>query len=143
MGSRGSLNQLNTYLKEASKVPFKWGEHDCLIFTNTAFHRMYGHGWADEWLGSYMGGDGYPLKTTKLKEKFGFSTFEEAADTKLKRHKGVPPRGSLVTVTDNVPRTWYVGAAMGISIGASAAFLSNEGLMYLPIENINNAWVVE
>jgi hypothetical protein len=40
-----------------------------------------------------------------------------------------------------VPRTWYVGAAMGIAVGSSAAFLSTDGVVYLPIETIDNAWV--
>jgi hypothetical protein len=143
MGTERVIKQLNAYLREVANVPFKWGEHDCFIFTNTAFHRMYGQGWADEWLDNYLGGDGYPLKKTKLQEKFGFNTFEEAADTRLIRHKGIPPRGALVTTTTDVSRKWYIGAAMGLSVGSSAAFLSTEGVVYLPIEIINNAWVIK
>lgn len=129
-------------MREIANTPFKWGQHDCFTFTNTAFEKMHGKGWADDWLNSYMSNDGYPLKKTSLQSRFGFDTFEEAVDTKLLRYDGIPPRGALVT-TKNSCRNWYVGAAMGISIGTKAAFLSDTGTIYLPIETIDNAWVIK
>jgi hypothetical protein len=141
MGSDASISALNTYLREIADMPFKWGEHDCFIFTNTAFYRMYGEGWADDWARRYLGGDRMPFKRTILQSEYGFETFEDAVDTRLKRVENVPPRGALVTTSEGVPRTWYVGVAMGIAVGSSAAFLSTDGVVYLPIETIDNAWV--
>jgi hypothetical protein len=63
MGTRESLN---AYLKEVRDIPFEWGSHDCLTFTNNAFHRMFGEGWADDWLGRYMV-DGRPMRKSQLK----------------------------------------------------------------------------
>jgi hypothetical protein len=39
------ISELHAYLREVAETPFKWGEHDCFIFTNNAFRRMYGVGW--------------------------------------------------------------------------------------------------
>jgi hypothetical protein len=141
MGSELSISALHTYLREIADMPFKWGEHDCFIFTNTAFRRMYGEGWADDWANRYLAGDRMPFKRAILQSEYGFETFEDAVDTRLKRVENVPPRGALVTTSEGVPRTWYVGVAMGIAVGSSAAFLSNDGVVYLPIETIDNAWV--
>jgi hypothetical protein len=135
------ISELHAYLREVAETPFKWGEHDCFIFTNTAFRRMYGVGWADDWIGRYIGGNGYPYRKAILQSEFGFNTFEEAADARLTRVENVPPRGALVTTSEGISRFWYVGSAMGISIGSSAAFLSDKGVIYLPIETIDNAWV--
>jgi len=143
MGSELNIVALNAYLREIADIPFKWGVHDCFIFTNTAFQKMYNEGWADDWARRYLGGDKLPFKRTILQSEYGFETFEDAVDTRLKRVENVPPRGALVTASEGVPRTWYVGVAMGIAVGSSAAFLSTDGVVYLPIETIDNAWVRE
>ena len=131
-------NKLAGYLKSVRDIPFKWGEHDCLIFTNQAFREMCGEGWAEDWLGRYMR-DGLPLKRKELQVEFGYRTFTEAVDKRLQRIGGVPPRGSLVTTKK--ARRWAIGNAMGISVGIKAAFLSKHGIVYHPIETIDKAWV--
>tara|TARA_R110000796_G_scaffold77832_1_gene174010 strand:+ start:515 stop:946 length:432 start_codon:yes stop_codon:yes gene_type:complete len=141
MGSDANIDELHIYLHEIADTPFKWGRHDCFLFTNTAFKKMYGEGWADDWAHRYLGSNRLPFKRSILQSEYGFETFEEAVDTKLTRVENVPPRGALVTTSDGIPRSWYVGVVMGIAVGSSAAFLSSEGVIYLPIETIDNAWV--
>jgi len=80
------LDNLPPYLKKTRDIPFKWGVHDCLTFTNNAWHEMYGHGWADDWLGRYMI-DGQPMKRSQLQEEFGYKTFTQAVDARLSRDK--------------------------------------------------------
>jgi hypothetical protein len=132
------ISKLPAYLKSVQNKPFKWGEHDCLIFTNQAFREMCGEGWAEDWLGRYMR-DGFPLKRKELQDEFGYRTFTEAVDKRLQRIEGVPPRGSLVTTKK--ARRWVIGSAMGISVGLKAAFVSKHGLVYHPIETIDKAWI--
>jgi len=134
----GTQNNLNEYLKSVKNTPFKFGEHDCLTFTNSAYRAMYGTGWAEDLLGRYMSEKGVPLGRGALKETFGYQTFESAVDDRLITYKGVPPRGALVTTT--FCRKFVIGVAMGISVGTSAVFLSGEGLISLPIEMIDKAW---
>jgi len=136
----GTQERLNTYLKSVSHEPFKWGQHDCLTFTNSAFRAMYGEGWGDDLLGRYMGPDGSPIsRKNDLRKTFGYTTFDAAVDDRLTRIEYVPPRGALVTTTHS--QRWVIGVAMGISVGTSAVFLSKQGLLYLPIELIDKAWV--
>jgi hypothetical protein len=134
MGQRESLNR---YLKSVRDIPFEWGKNDCLTFTNNAYKAMYNEGWADDWLGRYSQN---PKRDT-LKKEFGFSTFTEAVDSKLKRIEYVPPLGALVT-TKQASR-WIIGVAMGICTGTKAVFLSKEGVLYLPLDYIHQAWVKE
>ena len=81
------LDMLNNYIAEIKNKPFQWFEHDCLTFTNNAFKKMYGKGWADDWLSKYHK-DGEPFKRDKLRKIFNAKTIEEAIDQKL-RHRDV------------------------------------------------------
>jgi hypothetical protein len=135
MGPRESLND---YIKEVRDIPFEWGTHDCLTFTNTAFHRMFGEGWADDWIGRYMI-DGRPMRKSELKREFKFSNFTDAVDDKLKRVDHVPPLGALVTTKQ--AQRWVTGVAMGICTGTKCVFLSKQGVLHLPLDAIEQAWI--
>jgi len=137
MGQRDSLN---SYLKEVSDKPFEWGVHDCLTFTNDAFHAMYEEGWADDWLGRYMI-NGRAMRKTELIREFKMTDFTKAVDQKLTRINHVPPLGALVTTKQ--AQRWITGVAMGICTGTKAVFLSKQGLIYLPLDAIEQAWVKE
>jgi len=132
--------RLNSYLKDMRGKPFSWGEHDCLTFTNDAFHAMYGRGWADDWLGRYMEGNRVFSRKELIKE-FGYSDFTKAVDKKLQRVDNIPPLGALVTTKES--QRWIIGVAMGICTGTKAVFLSKEGLLFLPVGYIHQAWVKE
>ena len=138
----GPQQSLNEYLKEAADIPFEWGVHDCLTFTNEAWRRMYGYGWADDWLGRYMIEQPYgirPMRREQLQSEFGYFSFAEAVDERLKRIKHVPPRGALVA-TKKAER-WAIGHALGICNGIKCAFLSHNGVLYLPVDDVDKAWV--
>ena len=136
------LSELDIYIKEVKNKPFKWGEHDCLIFSNTAWRKMYGFGWADDWLDRYYKETEYGIRTLRqdeLKKEFGYFDFNKAVDDKLQRISYVPPKGSLVTTTKT--ERWAVGKALGISLGLKAVFVGKNGLTTFPIDEIENAWV--
>ena len=137
MGQRESLND---YLNSVRDKSFEWGEHDCLTFTNNAYKAMYGKGWADDWLGRYMNGS-MALRRSELKKEFGFSSFTSAVDKKLHRIGHIPPLGALVTTKE--AQRWIIGVAMGICTGTKAVFLSKEGMLFLPLDYIHQAWVKE
>lgn len=134
----GQREKLNEYLKEVRHKPFAWGSNDCLTFTNNAYRAMFGKGWADDWLDRYMV-DGRPMKRYELKKEFGFSNFINAVDSKLERVNHVPPLGGLV-LTRQAQR-WIIGGAMGICTGTKAVFLSKQGVLYLPLDAIEQAWI--
>lgn len=135
MGTRESLN---AYLKDVRDKPFEWGVHDCLTFTNNAFHAMYGEGWADDWLGRYMV-DGRAMRRRELIQEFRKTDFIKAVDERLTRVNYIPPLGSLVTTKQS--QRWVIGVAMGICTGTKAVFLSKQGVLYLPLDAIEQAWI--
>lgn len=134
----GKREALNAYIRSVDSQPFEWGKHDCLTFTNGAYKAMYGEGWADDWLNRYMKGS-TTLKRDELRKEFGFSSFTPAVDEKLLRINYIPPLGALVTTKKT--RKWAIGVAMGICTGAKAAFLSEKGLVYLPLDYIHQSWI--
>ena len=133
----GPLERLTAYIRAADGASFVWGEHDCLTFTNGAYRAMYGAGWADDWLGRYMI-DNRPMRRRELIGEFGWSNIDAAIDTKLTRVSH-PPRGALVT-TKHAQR-WVTGVALGICTGTRGVFLGKEGVIYMPTEYIEKAWI--
>ena len=129
---------LNEYLRSVAGTPFKWGQHDCLTFSNAAFSAFHGAGWADDWMGKYMGPRG-PLSLKACLEMAGTATMLEFVDSRLTRVNYVPPRGSLVVCKTPIRR--FGGMSFGISLGAHAAFVGTNGLIHKNIKDISGAWV--
>jgi hypothetical protein len=134
----GPREHLNAYLKAVKSKPFVWGQHDCLTFTNDAFTAMYGEGWADDWLSRYMVND-RPMRRNELMREFRCSDFGKAVDKRLQRVDCVPPLGALVTTKK--ARKWVTGVAIGICTGSKCAFLDKVGVIYLPLDDIDGAWI--
>lgn len=99
---------------------------------------MHGNGWSEDWLGRYLTEEG-PMTRHQLQIEFGYRNFVDAVDARLTRVEGVPPRGALVA-TKRAQR-WAIGHALGISVGLRGAFLSGDGIIYLPLESIDKAWI--
>ena len=136
----GPKDRLNTYISNVADLPFEWGVHDCFTFTNGAFRAMYGKGYADDWVGRYMLNNGQPKHSKSMMREFRASNLHEGLSKKLRTATGAPP-GCLVTTKKN--QRWVTGAALGISLGSRAVFLSRDGLIKLNIEDIESAWVPE
>jgi hypothetical protein len=140
MGQERSIKELHAFLREVADRPFKWGVWDCLIFTNTAFRRMYGKGWGDDLYDRYMDGD-RPLPFSVVKQEYGYQSAEDAVRDRLPQAYNVPPRGALVLASTGIIDAEYMGVGFGISVGSNAAFVSKAGVVYYPIEYIDSAWV--
>lgn len=134
------MKALNEFLREVHSRSFKWGVWDCLLFTNEAWRRMHGEGWAEDWVGRYLVGK-RPMTFPKLLIEFQASSVEDALQSRLTRASNVPPRGALVLGSKNIITASGPGIGFGICVGSSAAFLSGGGVVYYPIEYIDSAWV--
>ena len=134
----GPRERLIRYLRSCRGSIFTWGTHDCFTFTNGAFHAMYGAGYADDWVGRYMNGK-RPAGRDALRREFGYDDFKVALDDRLRRITYTPPLGALL-VTSNA-RKWHIGGAMGISNGTKGVFLSREGMLHLPLDEIDLPWI--
>ena len=140
MGPQNRISELHLFLKQVKDRPFEWGVWDCLIFTNEAFRRMDGEGWADDLLNRYMI-NGAPMTRVQIRREYGYENLEDMLTDRLERSYDVPPRGALVTSSETFLNAGYLGSGFGISVGSSAAFLSDTGVVYYPIEYIDSAWV--
>lgn len=139
----GSQKQLIAYLREVKDKPFHWGQHDCLVFSNAAFKAYHGFSYADDWLGRYSV-DGKPKTVQDMRDEFGVNSFDEMIDAKLKRISYVPPKGAIVATKQNQHRhraMRFIPYALGISVGTKAAFLSYEGVLYLPLNDVVFSWI--
>lgn len=133
MGSQ----ELTSYLKTQRRLQFRLGEHDCFTFTNGAWQAMHGVGYADNFVGRYA--DLNRKEFAKLmKASFGHIDLIDALDHGLIRVQGFPPKGALVV--SKSARPYFTGYALGIAYGASAVFLGESDLEYVPITDIDGAW---
>lgn len=137
MGKAAEVRALLTYLDRIRGMPFEWGVHDCLLFTNTAWRKMYGAGWADDWIGLYVE-DGVPRSLGAFLSDIGYPSLEEAFADRLTPIPSIPPRGALVMSDEHTVRRLPV--SLGISLGAHAAFLGRDGLEFRPVEKSVAAW---
>jgi len=129
------FEELSAYLDRVRDKPFKWGEHDCCIFTGACVEAMTGV----DYLAPYLG---YKTKTGAKKALKGITLLKTL--TKL-FGKPVPVacahRGDIMyIVTDD-------GPCIGICLGETAVFVgregSNEGLVTLPRADCSRAFRVE
>lgn len=134
----GQERVLNDYLRTQRGKPFQLGRHDCFTFTNGAWRAMHGAGYADQIIGKYhdKGPKGF---RSLLSGEFGFSDILDCLNHNLQPVGGVPPRGALV-VTSKSAR-WFTGRALGIAFGVRAIFVGDGDLVYMPIGEIEGAWV--
>ena len=134
----GQVDLLIEYVKAQRGKPFALGEHDCFTFTNGAWRAMHGHGYADQFVGLYAG-LGKKAFAKLMWECFNTSDLIKALDFVLQRVETFPPKGALV-VTKKA-RPYFTGYAMGLAMGANAVFLGDDDMIYLPISEIEGAWV--
>lgn len=133
----GPHDRLIAYVKAQRGKQFALGEHDCFTFSNGAWQAMHGEGYADHFAGRYAGLG--PKAFAKLmKECFGTVSIIEAFDNGLTR-VAFPPKGALVA-TKNA-RPYFTGYALGIAMGVTAVFLGEDDVIYMPISQIEGAWV--
>lgn len=133
MGAQG----LNEYLASQYGKSFQLGVHDCFTFTNAAWRATRGSGYADDFIGKYVG-LGRKGFARLMISTWGTPDIIKAFDMNLNRIKGFPPRGSLVAMRSNRPVV--TGHALGICCGVTSVFLGDLNMVHLPTEDIEGAW---
>lgn len=129
--------RLREYIATQRGKSFALGDHDCFTFTNGAWRAMHGSGYADGIIGKYagLGPSGF---RKLLDENFGAPDLIDALNLNLVRVDGIPPRGALVVQYNG---RWLTRHALGIAMGVTAAFLSEDDVLFLDIDKIDGAWV--
>jgi len=134
----GQVDLLIDYVKAQRGKPFALGEHDCFTFTNGAWRAMHGHGYADKFVGRYAS-LGKKAFAKLMWECFNTSDLIKALDVGLHRVETFPPKGALVASKN--ARPYLTGYALGLAMGVNAVFLGEDDMIYLPISEIEGAWV--
>jgi hypothetical protein len=131
--------QLADAVEKARKTPFSWGSHDCALWACEVIQRMTGVDPAASVRGTYSDAAGARAALHTL----GGDTLRSVAESLATAH-GFPPvaiplaqRGDLGCYEPGKP-LWPV--ALGICVGAQAAFVGRGGIGMLPMSNIAVAW---
>jgi|TARA_B110000908_G_scaffold15285_1_gene17439 hypothetical protein len=129
--------KLNEYLASQYGKCFQLGVHDCFTFTNAAWRETRGAGYADDFVGKYVG-LGPKAFARLMIATWGTPDIIKAFDINLTKVEGFPPRGSLVAMKST--RFVSTGYALGICSGVTSVFLGDLNMVHLPTENIEGAW---
>lgn len=134
------MARLTAHLEAVARVPFAWGRHDCLTFTNAARTALHGRPWAADLEGCYLTPRGRVRRPSAIRRAAGAETLRAALDARLRAVPHVPPRGAVVLTEAHVDPRWPGRQALGIAFGREAAFVGPEGLLWLPLDAIVGAW---
>mgnify|MGYP007121457223 CR=1 FL=1 len=123
--------------------PFVWGQSDCIRFADAVYQAQMGRHIFTDWFGTYTTEWGCLLNYKKQLKKTGFANIESAIDSRLRRVDGLqPPRGAIIGRNDETTQI-VTGTALGVGLGAKAAFLGYDGLEFTDIKPTDIFWCVE
>jgi hypothetical protein len=114
---------LAAYIESKRSEPFAWGSNDCCLFAADWIKIATGHDIAAQWRGSYTTALG---ARRALDEGGGIERLVEKAGG-IRIETGLAQRGDLVAQESGN------GVALGICLGVVAAFISSDGVQFLPL----------
>jgi hypothetical protein len=120
-------------VEAARNMPFVWGQHDCAIWAFDVRRVLTGVDGAAAWRGRYRTAAG----AHKVMRRLGWGSLAEGVTAQLGAPLATPllaQRGDIVLGGTD--------PALGVCLGAEAAFLLPVGLTGLPITEIAMAWRV-
>lgn len=132
--------RLQAWIDQTRYMRFSWGVHDCFIFTNTAWRKMTGFGYADDWYDRYYNKDYRPLTRKEMQLEFGYSELYEALDQKLERVPVTKKEYGNLVGTSKWSERNTTGVALGICLGNSSVFVGARELQFIPSNEVQFAW---
>lgn len=127
--------RLAASIEAARCRPFRWGAHDCVLWSAEVVAAMTGTDLAADWRGSYDDA----LGARRLLQRLGASDAARLAGNLLGNSVPVAQarRGDVVAID-----TLDHGLALGICTGQQTAFTGPEGLLFAPTLGCVQAWWV-
>ncbi len=125
-------------VRVAMTRPFRWGEHDCVLFACDCVHAMTRVDHGARFRGKYRSARG----AFGVLKRIGVGSVEELATKVLGEPIPVSraQRGDVVLMDNAVVAER--GPALGIVIGADAAFTARHGLELKVVATTSKAWRV-
>lgn len=130
--------RLYAVVEAAKAKPFVWGEHDCALFACDCAKAMTGYDFAHKFRGRYRTARGGSMALWRIE---GVRSLAELADKYLGPRiiPSLARRGDAVMV--EIIRASY-RHALGVCLGAEAAYPGLNDLMFLPVGKATAAWPV-
>lgn len=131
MKRAGWESALVQYLKDAEKLEFVWGQHDCALWVAMYVDHLTGSRHAEEWLGRY----GTENECKELLRERGYGSHAEIFALHLTERATVrhARRGDVML---------HPQGAVGICEGRRSFFLMMSGLTSFPTTECLRAWEV-
>lgn len=120
-------------IEAARGRPFCWGSHDCATWVAEVRRALTGIDAAASWRGSYATETG----ARRAIRKHGHASMQDWVSAEVGQPLAAPlaaQRGDIVLDGET--------AALGICVGAEVAFVTQDGLTFLPITCAAMAWRV-
>jgi|DEB0MinimDraft_6_1074348.scaffolds.fasta_scaffold03871_3 hypothetical protein len=134
---------LAQYLEDLRDYPFRWGQNDCITFTNRCAEILTGEGYCDDWLGQYTDGKSAFIHYRRKLSEQGYSNIFDALDGRLERFtERFPPRGTLVG-RESEDMAGVLPIAMGVVVSDLAAFLTADGLILSNLSDSDLFWSLD
>ncbi len=127
--------KLHEVIKKAKGESFKWGTHDCALFTCDCIEAMTGIDYAKRFRGKYKSEKG---SWKALKKIEGVTKLSKLADKLLgdRIELSRASRGDLVILLDEDREV------LGVVVGTHAVFLSPDGIQMRILGECKYAWRV-
>lgn len=124
---------LSEFLQKRAGMPFKWGENDCMLFCSDCVLELTGYDPAYDIRGKYKS----KLKALKVIDGFG-EDVSEIINARIGQSKPVTKamRGDVVTLMND----GRVCGGIVDESGKRAAFVSEKGLLRIPLRDCLKAW---
>ena len=120
-------------VEAARETPFAWGQHDCATWAFDVRRVLTGEDTAALWRGQFSTGAGW----LRWMRRRGWADIEAGARALL----GDPLPSVLLARRGDLV-TGGARPAMGVCLGADAAFVGRAGLTFLPLAGCTLAWSV-
>lgn len=120
--------RLNRIVEGNLNRPFEWGNWDCCLFAAECVEAMTGDDPMGEFRGRYSSAEGARALLRAHPSKSLFNLMRR----KFGNPSNFARRGDIVyTITED-------GPSLGVCVGACAVFLSEEGIVSLPIQGMRS-----
>jgi hypothetical protein len=129
------------FIESRRSTPFAWGRHDCCLFAADGILAQTG---LDLAAGIFRGKYRDALGAARLVRKHGGIEAIAVKGCARFGYKPVPvlmaQRGDMVLLPASATGNPGKGPALGVCVGAEAAFPGASGLVFLPMASCRRAW---
>lgn len=133
MRSNNWEDKLHLFIEEKRNVPFKWGENDCCLFCCDWVAIALGFDPGEQYRGRYSTALGAMRVLREIRGVEGIATGV----------LGAPEPARFASRGDIVSLPTPHGDALGVCIGAVAAFAGTDKIMFKPLSVCKLTWRVD